>query len=141
MYARARRVSYSSNIFAILGLRSLYVLVAKAVNDLPYLKVANELLKYRSPPRKGVYLLLARKWIGSAAASRPLFPLAPSTAETSQRALPPRALERRETWMLQFQKRARRREPKKRAEGSKPRAAAPPTQSRSDRSGRRGQRD
>ena len=52
---RARGVSYSSNIFAILGLRSLYVLVAKAVNDLPYLKVANELLKYRSLPRKGVY--------------------------------------------------------------------------------------
>lgn len=33
-------VVYSSNVFAILGLRSLYVLVAKAVNDLPYLRPA-----------------------------------------------------------------------------------------------------
>ena len=31
-------IIYSSNIFAILGLRSLYVLVAKAVNDMPYIK-------------------------------------------------------------------------------------------------------
>jgi TerC family integral membrane protein len=31
-------IIYSSNIFAILGLRSLYVLVAKAINDMPYLK-------------------------------------------------------------------------------------------------------
>lgn len=31
-------IIYSSNIFAIMGLRSLYVLVAKAVNDMPYLK-------------------------------------------------------------------------------------------------------
>lgn len=31
-------IIYSSNIFAIMGLRSLYVIVAKAVNDLPYLK-------------------------------------------------------------------------------------------------------
>lgn len=31
-------IIYSSNIFAILALRSLYVLVAKAVNDMPYLK-------------------------------------------------------------------------------------------------------
>jgi tellurite resistance protein TerC len=33
-------IVYSSNIFAILGLRSLYVLVAKAVNDMPYLRPA-----------------------------------------------------------------------------------------------------
>jgi predicted tellurium resistance membrane protein TerC len=33
-------VVYSSNIFAILGLRSLYTLVAKAVSDLPYLRPA-----------------------------------------------------------------------------------------------------
>ena len=33
-------VVYSSNIFAILGLRSLYTLVAKAVQDLPYLRPA-----------------------------------------------------------------------------------------------------
>lgn len=31
---------YSSNIFAIMGLRSLYTLVAKAVQDLPYLRPA-----------------------------------------------------------------------------------------------------
>ena len=31
-------IIYSSNIFAILGLRSLYVLVAKAVSEMPYLK-------------------------------------------------------------------------------------------------------
>lgn len=33
-------VVYSSNVFAILGLRSLYTLVAKAVADLPYLRPA-----------------------------------------------------------------------------------------------------
>jgi len=33
-------IIYSSNIFAILGLRSLYTLVAKAVSELPYLKPA-----------------------------------------------------------------------------------------------------
>jgi len=33
-------IVYSSNIFAILGLRSLYTLVAKAVQDLPYLRPA-----------------------------------------------------------------------------------------------------
>lgn len=33
-------IVYSSNIFAIMGLRSLYTLVAKAVSDLPYLKPA-----------------------------------------------------------------------------------------------------
>ena len=33
-------IVYSSNIFAIMGLRSLYTLVAHAVNDLPYLKPA-----------------------------------------------------------------------------------------------------
>uniref|UniRef100_A0A7S2RH37 Uncharacterized protein n=1 Tax=Rhizochromulina marina TaxID=1034831 RepID=A0A7S2RH37_9STRA len=33
-------IVYSSNIFAIMGLRSLYTLVAKAVQDLPYLRPA-----------------------------------------------------------------------------------------------------
>ena len=33
-------IVYSSNIFAIMGLRSLYTLVAKAVSDLPYLRPA-----------------------------------------------------------------------------------------------------
>jgi len=33
-------IVYSSNVFAILGLRSLYTLVAKAVQDLPYLRPA-----------------------------------------------------------------------------------------------------
>jgi TerC family integral membrane protein len=33
-------VVYSSNIFAIIGLRSLYTLVARAVQDLPYLRPA-----------------------------------------------------------------------------------------------------
>mmetsp|Transcript_38452 Transcript_38452/g.49747 ORF Transcript_38452/g.49747 Transcript_38452/m.49747 type:complete len:344 (-) Transcript_38452:752-1783(-) len=33
-------IVYSSNIFAILGLRSLYTLVAKAVSELPYLRPA-----------------------------------------------------------------------------------------------------
>ncbi|CAM9118935.1 unnamed protein product, partial [Ectocarpus fasciculatus] len=31
-------IIYSSNIFAIMGLRSLYIVVAKAVNDMPHLK-------------------------------------------------------------------------------------------------------
>jgi len=33
-------IVYTSNIFAILGLRSLYTILAKAVSDLPYLKPA-----------------------------------------------------------------------------------------------------
>lgn len=33
-------IVYSSNIFAILGLRSLYTLISKAVADLPYLRPA-----------------------------------------------------------------------------------------------------
>ena len=33
-------IVYTSNIFAIMGLRSLYTIVAKAVSDLPYLKPA-----------------------------------------------------------------------------------------------------
>jgi len=33
-------VVYSSNIFAIVGLRSLYTVISKAVKDLPYLKPA-----------------------------------------------------------------------------------------------------
>ena len=33
-------IVYSSNIFAIMGLRSLYTLVARAVQDLPYLRPA-----------------------------------------------------------------------------------------------------
>lgn len=33
-------IVYTSNIFAILGLRSLYTIVSKAVSDLPYLKPA-----------------------------------------------------------------------------------------------------
>jgi tellurite resistance protein TerC len=33
-------VVYSSNIFAIMGLRSIYTIIAKAVNQLPYLKPA-----------------------------------------------------------------------------------------------------
>ncbi|CAN0137673.1 unnamed protein product, partial [Discosporangium mesarthrocarpum] len=31
-------VVFSSNIFAIMALRSIYVIIAKAVNQLPYLK-------------------------------------------------------------------------------------------------------
>lgn len=37
---------YSSNIFAIMGLRSLYTLVAKAVQDLPYLRPAVALVLF-----------------------------------------------------------------------------------------------
>lgn len=33
-------IVYSSNIFAIMSLRSLYILVSKAVQDLPYLRLA-----------------------------------------------------------------------------------------------------
>ena len=46
-------IVYSSNIFAIMGLRSLYTLVAKAVQDLPYLRpaVALVLVGYNTPTR------------------------------------------------------------------------------------------
>jgi predicted tellurium resistance membrane protein TerC len=33
-------VVYSSNIFAIMGLRSVYTIVARAIDQLPYLKVS-----------------------------------------------------------------------------------------------------